>query len=275
MLQSRSIRRAFTLIELLVVISIIAILMALLLPALARARAVAQLGQCLSNMHQIEIANSIYQDDNNDAMPIAKPRRGLSNYNHGGRYPLERSTIHRDYVRNPSDRPLNAYVHPNLPLGANASQADLEDRDKFNFPIFGCPADRDYNYQERWSDSGRINMGLGSYHAVGTSYFFNLAWLATSDWAYEGEAQHLSWGEGIRFFRRARLVYPSRFVSFYDDPADFHIFRRTSPQLTHHNVTDTHSMGFLDGHADFVKFNPDRPITTSMTVLFPDTVIDQ
>ena len=63
------IRRGFTLIELLVVIAIIAILAAMLLPTLGRAKESACRSQCTGNLKQLELALKLYVDDNRNLLP--------------------------------------------------------------------------------------------------------------------------------------------------------------------------------------------------------------
>jgi prepilin-type N-terminal cleavage/methylation domain-containing protein/prepilin-type processing-associated H-X9-DG protein len=63
--------RAFTLVELLVVISVIALLMGILMPALGKARNVAKRISCQSNLRQIGVGFRAYLDDNSDIFPPA------------------------------------------------------------------------------------------------------------------------------------------------------------------------------------------------------------
>ena len=64
-------RQGFTLIELLVVIAIIAILAAMLLPALASAKQKAQRIKCTNNLHQLGMAFTMFAGDRNDQLPPA------------------------------------------------------------------------------------------------------------------------------------------------------------------------------------------------------------
>src|SRR5688572_23893389 len=143
-------RQAFTLIELLVVIGIIAVLIAMLLPTLAKAREQAKMTQCMSNLRQLGIGVQLYRHHNRDYFP---PRvifvRNMSTGTEGA--PVTRQSVFswtgkqgklagnvtvRDMTAD--KRYINKYLMPNVQLFSE-------------FEYAHCPAD-DQAY-ENWGSS--------------------------------------------------------------------------------------------------------------------------
>lgn len=134
---SRTSRPAFTLIELLVVIAIIAILAAMLLPALAKAKARAHRTQCMSGMRQLGLGFNLWLMDHNDMYPPAAVATGDYQYQL-----TWDDYIHRYIGGTDSDE--------DLALGVTGAITDPTKVPK----ILRCPADKiEFPKAEAWLNS--------------------------------------------------------------------------------------------------------------------------
>src|SRR5438445_8445760 len=119
----------FTLVELLVVIGIIALLAALLLPALAKARARTRGLQCLNNTRQLSLAWMLYADDHDDQLT----------YNVGG--DASRKILAQKNPLNWVNNILNWELDPDNTNTAFITEASLAPYSQRSLEIYRCPAD--------------------------------------------------------------------------------------------------------------------------------------
>src|SRR5882724_10880910 len=124
--QIRSPRQAFTLVELLIVIAIIAILAAMLLPALSKAKQKTQLIQCMNNNKQLTLGWLMYADDNNSKLP--------PNMNGNGPSDTAKSWVNGWLDWNPGNTD-----NTNLQFLANALLGPYVQR---QVKVYKCPADK-------------------------------------------------------------------------------------------------------------------------------------
>ncbi|MBI1177075.1 prepilin-type N-terminal cleavage/methylation domain-containing protein [bacterium] len=139
----QSVRRGFTLIELLVVVGIIAILAALILPALGRARRAAKKTICLNHFRQIAAYASMYEADHDDLIPD----------------PIGGNPVRRDLWCGTEESRLD-----------EAKKRDLNQYVTNNFEIFVCPEDRGIDLEP----DGVSHLPT-QFNAMGNSYVSNRA----------------------------------------------------------------------------------------------------
>ncbi len=115
-MRTKYLRDGFTLIELLVVVAIIAILAAMLLPVLSRAREAARFTTCTANLKQIQLASVLYTGDYDERLPAATQWSAIGGWSVCNWHDLDITTgLMYPYLRDPA-----LYVCPSFDTAARA-----------------------------------------------------------------------------------------------------------------------------------------------------------
>jgi prepilin-type N-terminal cleavage/methylation domain-containing protein/prepilin-type processing-associated H-X9-DG protein len=234
--------RAFTLIELLMVIAIIAILAALMLPALGRAKERARVAKCLGSLRQISHAVNLYVQDNNSRYPTMSGENWMS-VRLGGGDP-EPQTAARFGLEWATNRILWPYTHSR--------------------ELYRCPSDRGMNVMPWMEPFNSL------YQTVGTSYRYNAA-----PWVGATLLPEKDPDLGLAGKNENWLSQPSRYILLNEPPATpywdggwfyffWHYARGPNTVFSLSEVRERFisPVLFADGHAaqcDFTRAITSRP----------------
>ena len=243
---------SFTLVELLVVIAVIAILAALLFPALGRAKEQARITQCLSNLRQIGIGLKLYVDEHDETfpahanMPYADPPPPGRVVYYGALGGRDADLAYKSAPK-ATNRPLYPYVPPS--------------------EVFHCPADKGLDDWVLYKPS--------KYAVIGCSYFYN-----STTWDNRTRQEEDGWddiGDNLSGKKESWVPDPARFIAMYEAPAfwfenyhHWHYARGRTTVTREELASDSQrfisTILFVDGHTashDFthaLKDDPDYPL---------------
>ncbi|HRX86768.1 MAG TPA: prepilin-type N-terminal cleavage/methylation domain-containing protein, partial [Phycisphaerae bacterium] len=277
-------RRAFTLVELLVVISIIALLIAILLPSLKRARETAKRVACNANVRGIAQAGLTYatDDPNENGIPVHPfdliPGINLLTYSYygwGGKGGKGSGTATNNWNDSlfsggkwmeASRRPLNNVIYKNGLKKYDANNTDWREDVELDLDLFHDPGDRAFPgmHYKGWKDTG-----YSSYDYFGTSYASNPLFVGVP-----GAGNPLQ-SNGVYLRPLSRVPNPANTIMYWENAARFAFFAdnaksnggdydqtgcfwpyRPEGLYTAHGShgKDWHfNVAFTDGHSTFIK----------------------
>lgn len=226
--------QAFTLIELLVVISIISLLIAILLPALAAARATSQRITCASGQRQIGLAIFMYADEYSDYVPPVGTASNLTNWysqptsNPWSRLLMEGSYIHQPAARTSVTFPVKA--HP-----------------------FYCPSDNS-------EYGGGTNAGKRSYSIANVYVWNGTIFTPKRRSDLIGASQMVLTAEQTGKYR---FVLGGSAIAYYQVGT---IQSGNEHSATFHHLGDTGNMLFGDGHTFTTNLETARAMMLDKTI---------
>lgn len=260
-------RHGFTLIELLVVISIIALLISILLPALSRAKEASNVAYCVNNLRTLAGVVPMYFDDHNGELVLpwnlgfnynGASASFSSEYVYGG---MQTERDHPTYSGSDTFRyrtewrPFNKYIAPG-------------NTGKITIKSYVCPSDK-WESTPLVGGSPNAQGNQPSWVVNGNSYPINWYWVEgppfNGDGNYYGvEAMTLA---GSALLKDKVGGPAARFVIFSESAFNTYAYNMVEPGTTpnagvprvaegYHGKNNRFSLGYLDGHANAAIIDP-------------------